>query len=104
MPLAVTYSQPGDPADILDVTDTEDPPDPGRGEIQVKISAFPIHPGDLFNVSAASPRGGQASRAGLEATGTIEQVGPGVATVAPGDRVTIFPHLGAWAQMINVPA
>jgi NADPH:quinone reductase-like Zn-dependent oxidoreductase len=104
VPLAVTYSQPGDPADILDVTDIEDPPDPGRGEIQVRVSVFPIHPGDLFNVNATSPRGGQPSRAGLEATGTVERVGPGVTDVAPGDRVTIFPHLGAWAQVINVAA
>ena len=104
MPLAVTYSQPGDPADALEVTDIEAPRAPGRGEIQVDVSAFPIHPGDLFNISAAPPGGGQPSRAGLEATGTVRQVGPAVSNLAPGDRVTFFPHLGAWAQLINVPA
>jgi NADPH:quinone reductase-like Zn-dependent oxidoreductase len=70
----------------------------------VEVSAFPIHPGDLFNISAAPPSGGQPSHAGLEATGTVRQVGPAVSNLAPGDRVTFFPHLGAWAQLINVPA
>jgi NADPH:quinone reductase-like Zn-dependent oxidoreductase len=104
MTLAVTYSRPGDPVEALEVSEVDAPPAPGRGEIQVQVSAFAIHPGDLFTISAAPPRPGAPSRAGLEATGTVRAVGAEVADIAPGTRVTFFPHPGSWAQLVNVPA
>jgi NADPH:quinone reductase-like Zn-dependent oxidoreductase len=104
MTLAVTYSRAGDPADTLEVSEVAAPPPPGRGEIQVEVSAFPIHPGDLFTISAAPPHSGETSRAGLEATGTVREVGPAVSDIVPGTRVTFFPHPGSWAQLVNIPA
>jgi NADPH:quinone reductase-like Zn-dependent oxidoreductase len=104
MTLAVTYSLAGDPADTLEVSEVDAPPPPGRGEIQVQVSAFPIHPGDLFTISAAPPRSGEASRAGLEAAGTVRDVGPAVTEIVPGTRVAFFPHPGSWAQRVNIPA
>lgn len=104
MTLAVTYSRAGDPAYTLEASEVNAPPPPGRGEIQVQVTAFPIHPGDLFTISAAPPGSGVTSRAGLEATGTVRDVGPAVTDIVPGTRVTFFPHPGSWAQLVNVPA
>jgi NADPH:quinone reductase-like Zn-dependent oxidoreductase len=104
MTLAITYSRAGDPADTLEVSEVDAPPPPGRREIQVQVSAFPVHPGDLFTISAAPPGSGEPSRAGLEATGTVRSVGPAVTDIVPGTRVTFFPHPGSWAQVVNIPA
>ena len=43
-------------------------------------------------------------RAGVEATGVVEKVGPGVHHVIPGARVSVFPHPGAWAERITADA
>jgi NADPH:quinone reductase-like Zn-dependent oxidoreductase len=104
MALAVTYSRAGDPADVLEISEISDPPPPGHGEIQVQVTAFPIHPGDLRIIGATPPSAGEPNRAGLEATGTVRGVGPGVTSPLPGTRVTFFPNPGSWAQVVNVPA
>ena len=102
MTLAITYAaDDGEPADLLEATEITDPPPPGPGQIQVDVRAFPIHPGDLYLVS---PAPGRRAVAGLEATGVVVAVGPGVSTPAVATRVTVFPHPGSWAQRINVAA
>jgi NADPH:quinone reductase-like Zn-dependent oxidoreductase len=101
---AVTYRRSGHPVDVLELTDIAAPPAPGRGQVQLQVSAFPIHPGDLQAVAAARPAAGQIVAAGLEATGVVLAVGEGVSTVAPGTRVTVFPCPGAWREQINVDA
>src|SRR5882757_204708 len=50
--LAITYRRPGDPSDILELTDIGPSSPPGPGQLQVQVSAFPIHPGDLLAISA----------------------------------------------------
>jgi NADPH:quinone reductase-like Zn-dependent oxidoreductase len=104
MTIAVTYTRPGNPADVLDVTDTSAPPPPGPGQIQVHVTAFPIHPGDLAAIATLHPGHGQPIVAGIEATGIVESTGPGVSDFTLGARVTFFPHLGSWAQTVNVDA
>jgi NADPH:quinone reductase-like Zn-dependent oxidoreductase len=103
MSLAITYRRSGDPAEILEVTDIAEPPPPGLGQLQVRVSAFPIHPGDLIAISAAQETGGELI-AGIEATGVVTELGPGVTGFNPGTRITFFPHQGAWRQVINVDA
>jgi NADPH:quinone reductase-like Zn-dependent oxidoreductase len=103
MSLAVTYRLSGDPAEILEVTDIGEPPPPGLGQLRVRVSAFPIHPGDLMAVSA--PRtAGEVQIAGIEATGVVTEAGAGVTGFSPGTRVTFFPHQGAWCQIVNIDA
>lgn len=103
MSLAITYRRSGDPTEILEVTDIGQPPPPGPGQLQVQVSAFPIHPGDLMAISAMQIPGRELV-AGIEATGVVTEVGPGVSGFSPGTRVTFFPHQGAWRQVVNVDA
>jgi NADPH:quinone reductase-like Zn-dependent oxidoreductase len=104
MTRAVTYAAAGDPAEVLEVTEIPDPPTPGRGEVQVEVRAFPIHPGDLVGVRSGPPHSGQRTVAGLEATGVVVATGPSVDTPRVGARVSVFPNPGSWAQRINVAA
>jgi NADPH:quinone reductase-like Zn-dependent oxidoreductase len=104
MTWAITYATAGDPADVLEATEIPDPPAPGRGQVQVDVRAFPIHPGDLVGVRVGPPHPGQRTVAGLEATGVVVATGPGVDAATVGSRVTVFPNPGSWAQRINVSA
>jgi NADPH:quinone reductase-like Zn-dependent oxidoreductase len=101
--LAITYRRSGDPADVLGVTDIGDPHPLGRGQLQVQVGAFPIHPGDLLAISAQQTPGREVI-AGIEATGVVIAVGAEVTGFNPGTRVTFFPQPGAWRQVINVDA
>ena len=61
---------------------------PQEGEIQVKISACAICHSDIFYAEGAW--GGQLPAVyGHEAAGIVEQVGPGVSTLKPGDHVVV---------------
>jgi NADPH:quinone reductase-like Zn-dependent oxidoreductase len=104
MTWAITYATAGDPADVLEATEIPDPPAPRRGQVQVDVRAFPIHPGDLVGVRFGPPHPGQRTVAGLEATGVVVATGPGVDAATVGSRVTVFPNPGSWAQRINVAA
>jgi NADPH:quinone reductase-like Zn-dependent oxidoreductase len=101
---AVTYRRSGIPAEVLEVTKVDTPPAPGPGQILIQVTAFPLHPGDLQAVLAAHPSPGEAVAVGVEATGTVLEVGAGVTTLTPGTRVTVFPHPGAWQETILVDA
>ncbi|MCW2664389.1 MAG: dehydrogenase [Mycobacterium sp.] len=103
MSLAITYRRSGDPTEILEVTDVGEPRPPERGQLQVRVSAFPIHPGDLMAISASQTPGRELI-AGIEATGVVTEVGAGVTGFGPGTRVSFFPHQGAWRQVANVDA
>lgn len=103
MNLAITYRRGGEPSEVLEVTDVGEPLPPGPGQVQVRVSAFPIHPGDLLGVSVAQTPGLDLV-AGLEATGVVTEVGAGVTAFTAGTRVTFFPHPGAWRQVVNVDA
>src|SRR5258708_25884522 len=92
--LAITYRHAGEPSDVLEVTDIGEPQPPGPGQVQIRVSAFPIHPGDLLAVSVAQAPGIEPV-AGLEATGVVTEVGAGVTAFSAGTRVTFFPHQGA---------
>jgi NADPH:quinone reductase-like Zn-dependent oxidoreductase len=103
MSLAVTYRRSGDPTEILEVTDIGEPHPPGLGQLQVRVSEFPIHPGDLLAISGSSAAAGEQIP-GIEATGVVLDVGAGVTGFSRGSRVSFFPHPGAWRQVVNVDA
>jgi NADPH:quinone reductase-like Zn-dependent oxidoreductase len=103
MSLAVTYDRTGDPAEVLHLTDVGEADPPGPGQLQVKVTAFPIHPGDLLAMSTPRPLDAEQG-AGIEATGVVTHIGGGVDKFRLGTRVAFFPQPGAWREVLNVDA
>ncbi|MGV9852777.1 zinc-binding dehydrogenase [Streptomyces sp. NPDC003442] len=103
----VVHTRGGPPADVLTVVEGPEPTVPERGQVLIRTTAFPVHPGDLQAVEAYPGTAAQPLPAGLEATGVVEAIGPGT-PVAPGvevgARVTVFPQPGAWAQWVVADA
>src|SRR3954468_6260968 len=64
---------------------------PGPGAVLLRLLACGGLHTDLYTASAASPSGYAPAVRGHEGCGTVEAVGDGVASLAPGDRVvTLF--------------
>ncbi len=60
---------------------------PKAGEVMVEIHATGICHTDAFTLSGADPEGLFPAILGHEGAGVVVEVGPGVASVAPGDHV-----------------
>jgi S-(hydroxymethyl)glutathione dehydrogenase/alcohol dehydrogenase len=64
---------------------------PGPGEVLVRLLACGVCHTDLYTASGADPSGYAPAVLGHEGCGVVEEVGEGVSSVAPGDRVvTLF--------------
>src|SRR5918994_386035 len=64
---------------------------PGPGEVLVRLLACGVCHTDLYTASGADPSGYAPCVLGHEGCGVVEEVGEGVTSVAPGDRVvTLF--------------
>lgn len=88
MPRAVRFDHYGD-VDVLNVVEVERPV-PGQGEVLVRVKATGINPGEasirkglLHDLWPATFPSGQGS----DLAGVVEEVGPGVDSVAVGDEV-----------------
>jgi NADPH2:quinone reductase len=78
-------------------------PEPGPGEVLVALAAAGVNYIDTYM------RSGLYSTPlplvpGVEGAGTVRAVGPGVNTVAVGDRVAFSDAVGSYAELIVVPA
>ena len=60
---------------------------PKAGEVMVEIKATGICHTDEFTLSGGDPEGLFPAILGHEGAGVVVEVGPGVASVAPGDNV-----------------
>jgi NADPH:quinone reductase-like Zn-dependent oxidoreductase len=102
----VVHTRGGLPADVLTVIE-EPEPAPQRGQVLVRTTAFPVHPGDLQAIEAYPGQGADPVPAGVEATGVVAAIGPET-RVAPGvkvgGRVSVFPQPGAWSRWIVADA
>ncbi|MGH7303472.1 MAG: alcohol dehydrogenase catalytic domain-containing protein, partial [Candidatus Rokuibacteriota bacterium] len=68
--------------------------DPGRGEVLVRIAASGVCHTDAITRAGDLPMPFPCVL-GHEGAGTVEKVGPGVTTLAPGDKVIIgWPSCG----------
>ncbi|MED5801045.1 quinone oxidoreductase [Gordonia sp. Z-3] len=79
-------------------------PEPGVGEVRIRHEAVGLNFADTYFRTGLYPAPLPAGM-GVEAAGTVEAVGPGVADFAPGDRVTYTGSpLGAYSTERVMPA
>ncbi|SEG48165.1 NADPH2:quinone reductase [Thermomonospora echinospora] len=96
----------GEPHEVLDLRDRP-APRPGAGEVVLDVAACSLNfPDVLLCRGAYQQRPDLPFTPGLEAAGTVLEVGPGVTGVAPGMRAIAIPQLpsGALAERIVVSA
>ncbi|NYI59468.1 NADP-dependent oxidoreductase [Cellulomonas soli] len=82
-----------------------DPGPPGLGEVLLDVRAAAVNPWDWksYSGTAGHDPARLPMRLGLEASGVVAEVGPGVRWLAPGDEVVAWPVSGAYASRVVVP-
>ncbi|MCE9683781.1 S-(hydroxymethyl)glutathione dehydrogenase/class III alcohol dehydrogenase [Halomonas alkalisoli] len=73
----------GKPLELVEI----DVEGPKAGEVLVRIKATSVCHTDAFTLSGADPEGLFPSVLGHEGAGVVEEVGPGVTSLKPGDHV-----------------
>ena len=108
----IVHTNHGEPAEVLTLEAFSDAPSLVSGAALVRVSAAPVHPGDLLGVSASPafgaapfiPRGGRVP--GVEGVGVVEALAADIAPshrIQVGTRVAFFPVNGAWSSRIAAP-
>jgi len=90
------------PADVMKMETLPLEP-PAAGEIMLEQTAVGLNYMDVYQRSGHYPLD-LPSGLGLEAAGTVLQIGADVTGISVGDRVVYGPVLGAYATHRNVPA
>ena len=110
---AIVQSEYGAPEKVLKIAKRQfKSEDLGADDVLVKVSARPVHPGDI-QILSALPQGGPVTPIpkgtlripGFEGAGTIVGLGtnPEVAKrLSKGQRVAFFPAMGSWAEYVVV--
>ncbi|MGW1001158.1 NAD(P)H-quinone oxidoreductase [Streptomyces sp. NPDC002520] len=100
---AITIPEPGGPEALVwaEVPD----PVPGEGEVLVEVVASAVNRADLLQRQGFyTPPPGASPYPGLECSGRIVALGPGVSGWAVGDEVCALLAGGGYAQKVAVPA
>ncbi|MBT9583982.1 NAD(P)H-quinone oxidoreductase [bacterium] len=80
-------------------------PKPGPGQVLLKVAATAVNRADLSQRSGRYPPPPGASEIlGLECSGTVAQLGPGVVAPALGTEVCALLSGGGYAEYVCVPA
>jgi putative PIG3 family NAD(P)H quinone oxidoreductase len=99
---AITIPEPGGP-EALVLADVPDPV-PGEGEVLVEVAASAVNRADVLQRQGFyEPPPGASLYPGLECSGRIAELGPGVTGWAPGDEVCALLAGGGYAQKVAVP-
>jgi NADPH2:quinone reductase len=98
---ASVVEQPGG-VDVMRLADVAIP-SPGVGQVLLRVEAAGVNFIDVYHRKGLYKQPFPLTL-GREAAGTVEQVGPGVTTVRPGDRVASESVQGAYAELALVPA
>ncbi|MFB7779823.1 NAD(P)H-quinone oxidoreductase [Streptomyces bauhiniae] len=100
---AITISEPGGPENL---TWTEVPdPVPGEGEVLVEVVASAVNRADIMQRQGHyDPPPGASAYPGLECSGRIAALGPGVSGWSVGDEVCALLAGGGYAQKVVIPA
>jgi putative PIG3 family NAD(P)H quinone oxidoreductase len=100
---AIVVAGPGGPEQLH----IEERPDPvaREGEIVVRVAGAGINRADLLQRQGLyPPPPGASDILGLEASGVVAGVGPGVESVTDGDRVMLLVEGGGYAELVAVRA
>ncbi len=99
---AIRFSNTGGP-EVLALEDIR-LPSPPKGSVRVRHTAIAVNFIDTYHRSGLYPVT-LPSGLGIEAAGVVEELGDGVSTLKPGDRVAYCSGpIGAYAEANNVPA
>ncbi|MEW2451349.1 NAD(P)H-quinone oxidoreductase [Streptomyces parvulus] len=99
---AITISEPGGPEALVwaEVPD----PVPGDGEVLVEVAASAVNRADIMQRQGFyDPPPGASPYPGLECSGRIAALGPGVSGWAVGDEVCALLSGGGYAEKVVVP-
>ncbi|WP_405819118.1 NAD(P)H-quinone oxidoreductase [Streptomyces sp. NBC_01390] len=100
---AITIPEPGGPEALVwaEVPD----PVPGEGEVLVEVVAGAVNRADILQRQGFyNPPPGASPYPGLECSGRITGIGPGVSGWSVGDEVCALLTGGGYAQKVAVPA
>lgn len=100
---AILAPEPGGPEalHILDI----DRPSPGEGEVLVCVVAAGVNRADILQRRGHyPPPPGYPDTLGLEVSGVVEEVGPGVADWQPGQECVALLAAGGYAEYVVAPA
>uniref|UniRef100_A0AAU2JTS2 NAD(P)H-quinone oxidoreductase n=1 Tax=Streptomyces sp. NBC_00049 TaxID=2903617 RepID=A0AAU2JTS2_9ACTN len=100
---AITIEQPGGPEALV----WADVPDPvaGEGEVLVEVAAGAVNRADVLQRQGFyDPPPGTSPYPGLECSGRIASIGPGVSGWSVGDEVCALLAGGGYAERVAVPA
>ncbi|MGB1034817.1 MAG: NAD(P)H-quinone oxidoreductase, partial [Primorskyibacter sp.] len=101
---AVEIREPGGP-DVLTVTHSRPVPVPGYGQVLIQVAYAGVNrPDALQRAGAYNPPAGASDLPGLEASGHIAAIGPGVTDLRPGDAVCALLPGGGYADYVTTPA
>ncbi|MGH8869519.1 MAG: NAD(P)H-quinone oxidoreductase [Actinomycetes bacterium] len=101
---AVTIREPGGPDVLTWEQVAESDPEPGPGEVLVDVAATAVNRADLLQRQGNYPvPPGAPEWPGLECSGTVAAVGPGVETLSVGDEVCALLAGGGYAEKVVVP-
>ena len=100
---AIVISEPGGP-EVLALAEVPDPV-PGDGEVLVEVAAAAVNRADLMQRQGHyAPPPGASEILGLECSGRIAALGPGVSGWGVGDEVCALLTGGGYAEQVAVPA
>ncbi|MBO6775011.1 MAG: NAD(P)H-quinone oxidoreductase [Marinibacterium sp.] len=100
---AIEISEPGGP-EVLRLTDRP-VPQPGHGQVVLKVAYAGVNrPDALQRAGAYNPPPGASDLPGLEASGEVAAVGPGVSEYKVGDKVCGLLPGGGYAEYVATPA
>ncbi|RZU21907.1 NAD(P)H-quinone oxidoreductase [Streptomyces sp. BK239] len=100
---AITIPEPGGPEAL--VWDEVPDPVPGEGEVLVEVAASAVNRADILQRQGFyNPPPGASPYPGLECSGRVAALGPGVSGWAVGDEVCALLAGGGYAEKVVVPA
>ncbi|HET6959335.1 MAG TPA: NAD(P)H-quinone oxidoreductase [Vicinamibacterales bacterium] len=101
--IAIEIREPGEPDVLVPVERPK--PVPADGEVLIRVAAAGVNRPDVFQRRGRyAPPPGASDIPGLEVSGTIEALGPGVSGVAVGDAVCALVSGGGYAEYCVAPA